>query len=146
MIRLITTRTLDRLAGDYTREAKLNDDVLADLEEVTKERDALAAESRQRGCDAAKWAGLYEQAIAERDQARAIAVDLEQQLAAAADGDTRELREQRDQALALAETARAAAEAADIPVVDGLDADEYLTAMRSVLADIAARKKAEVAS
>ncbi|MFE5332907.1 hypothetical protein ACFRCG_41645 [Embleya sp. NPDC056575] len=138
---------------------------LADLEEVTMERDAHAAESRQRGCDAAKWAGLYEQTIAERDQARAIAVDFEQGLAAQADVVTglratiaarlestqrmgaeydvriATLTADRDRALAQAETARAAAEAADIPIVDGLDPDDYRAAVKAVLADIAARKK-----
>ncbi|MFI1580066.1 hypothetical protein [Embleya sp. NPDC020630] len=150
MIRLITTGRLADLTGDLDREATLNNDLLADLEEVTKERDAHAAESRQRGCDAAKWAGLYEQTIAERDQARAIAVDLEQELAeaqASLAGEDymaamiREVRDQRDRMAALADTMQAAAEAADIPVVAGLDPDDCRAAVRAVLADIAARKK-----
>lgn len=159
------------LAGDHHRERTLNNDLLAELQEITEERDALAAESRQRGCDAAKWAGLYQQAIAQRDQARAIAVDLENEnaelradikerialaqksmalrdqsfdrAAGAYNTRIRELTDQRDQALAQAETARAAAEAADIPIVDGLNPDDYVAMRRAVFDAVAPRKPSD---
>ncbi|MGW1998493.1 hypothetical protein [Embleya sp. NPDC001921] len=184
MIRLITRRRLQRLqhARDVAQSTELAlsrqiDDLRwqrADLEAANKgllqhSEELAAAEERHRGL-VRRAMDAYEarvsQAIGERDQARAIAVDLEQQLAAQADlvtglratiaarlewtqragaeYDTRiaALTADRDRALALAETARAAAEAADIPIVAGLDPDDYLTTVKAALADIAARKKA----
>lgn len=144
MIRLVTTRHLRRLQAVIDAHWQLMlqlDKQIADLQhQRTGLRDTLVAEI---------LAGR--ETTAQRDQARAIAVDLEQELAEAAillaGGDgaadlVRQARDQRDRMAALADTMQAAAEAADIPIVAGLDVDDYRAAVKSVLADIAARKKA----
>jgi len=98
-------------------------------------RELLDRVDSEVSLNAARRAELIE--IAEqRDRARNWAVVLEQQLAAAEDGTgIRLAREQRDTALAQAEAARAAAEAADLPI--GLDAtpDDWHRAVRAAIED-----------
>ncbi|MGW1997219.1 hypothetical protein [Embleya sp. NPDC001921] len=133
MIRLITRRRLHGLLAERARHIQHVFDRTLEVEQLRNGARRLA-----------ERAAAADTLAAERDQARAIAVDLEQQLAAAANGDTtRELREQRDQALALAEISRAAAEAADIPIVDGLTVDDYVAMRRAIYDAVAPRKPSD---
>lgn len=138
-----------RLVADHDRERTLNNDLLAEVQDLT----------------------------AQRDQARAIAVDLEQQLAveiqasrdlvAAVNGRGRELRIRRDDLVDalkadvkrltadrdrardtatrmadLADRMQAAAEAADLPIGLDVTAEDYRAAVRTVIEDVARRAAA----
>jgi len=118
MIRLITTRRLRNLRH-----------LVGDAQSLAARLDAKHAAWESL---AASWG----RAMVQRDQARNIAVDLEQQLAAAEDGTGIRLAlEQRDTALAQAETARAAAEAADLPIGLDVTPDDWHRAVKAAIAD-----------
>lgn len=160
MIRLITRRRLHDLLAERARHIQQVFDHTLEVEQLRNGVRRLADR-----------AAAADTLAAERDQARAIAVDLENEnaelradikerialaqksmalrdqsfdrAAGAYNTRIRELTDQRDQALAQAETARAAAEAADIPIVDGLTPDDYVAMRRAVFDAVAPRKPSD---
>jgi len=141
MIRIRTTRYLRGILGCLDREVSLNDDLLADLAEVTDERDRFRS----------AWTSARRRATSHRANLRALCRTngaLAVRLARVEAERDRLLAEQTCFAAGslgghdVAERLQATAAAADLPIGPDATPDDWHRAVRAAIEDIQARKAA----